>query len=53
MKEKDADAMKLKKDQMQREEAKKATQVAQEQTGEKKAQIFDEAKKKEEEFKKQ
>ena len=52
MREKDADDIKLKKDQMERENAKKAVEEAKKQTGEQKDKIFDEAKKKEEEFKK-
>jgi hypothetical protein len=53
MRDKDADEIKLKRDQMEREEAKKAVEEAKKQTGEIKDKIFDEAKKKEEEFKQQ
>lgn len=41
MRDKDADEIKLKQDQMNREQAKKAVEEAKEKTGEIKAQIFD------------
>ena len=51
MREKDADEIKLKKDQYEREQAKKAVEEAKQKTGEMKDKIFIEAKKKEEEMK--
>ena len=51
MREKDADEIKLKKDQYEREQAKRAVEEAKQKTGEMKDQIFIEAKKKEEEMK--
>lgn len=51
MREKDADEIKVKQDQMAREEAKKKVEEAKEKTGEIKDQIFQEAKLKEEEMK--
>ena len=53
MKDKDADDIKLKQDQMEREQAKKMVEEAKEKTGDIKAKIFDEAKEKEAQFKKE
>ena len=52
MRDKDADENKLKQDQKNRENAKKAVEEAKVKTSDIKAQIFDQAKVKEAEFKK-
>jgi hypothetical protein len=51
MREKDADEIKLKQNEMERAEAKKKVEEAKEKTGDIKTQIFNEAKEKEERFK--
>ena len=52
MRERDSDEVKVKKDALEREQAKKAVEESKENTGQKKEEIFLEAKKKEEEMKK-
>ena len=52
MRDKDADENKLKQDLLKREKAKKAVEEAKEKTNDIKAQIFEQAKVKEAEFKK-
>jgi hypothetical protein len=52
MREENADEIKVKRDQLERAEAKKRTEEAKEKTGEQKDQIFLDAKKKEAEMKK-
>jgi hypothetical protein len=51
LREKDADAIKVKQDQAERENAKKAVEEAKETTGADKQKFFDDAKKKEAEMK--